>query len=414
MSKIVAPLNARQISAWKPDQIKTLEKVDGLVPGLRVRLSPRGALRWSLSVMVDGKRRRIALGGGKPMSLAEARKVGNEIRHKIASGEDPTAAKFASKRRRTDAALGVKTLQSVLATFYDEGPGAALRSEKAARALLERVFADHLARASLDITPAELQLCADRWQSRSSAARVIAYFRPLARWASKRDLLGKGFSELEVPTSLENDFRRQRVLSQQEITTLLQSLGFESHDIAARVMLLTGARREEICGAKWGEFDLSAGFWTIPGVRRKDTRTLPARRRSPASDHILPLSEETRFLLARLRIGKEDEIVFTGERGATLGNWARWSRRIKRLTGLEGVTPHTLRRTCATLAGEIGAPPHVISALLGHRSIGGNLIAGYNKARYPAEVREVLQRIGKLIKSLDLRNEDAFTSGANR
>ena len=55
------------------------------------------------------------------MSLAEARKVGNEVRHKIASGEDPTAAKFASKRRRTDAALGVKTLQSVLATFYDEG-----------------------------------------------------------------------------------------------------------------------------------------------------------------------------------------------------------------------------------------------------------------------------------------------------
>jgi integrase len=64
------------------------------------------------------------------------------------------------------------------------------------------------------------------------------------------------------------------------------------------------------------------------------------------------------------------------------------------------VTPHALRRTCATLAGDLGHPPHVVSALLGHRSIGGGLHAGYNKSRYRAEVTDALQMVADLLDSL--------------
>ncbi|WP_322107411.1 tyrosine-type recombinase/integrase, partial [Paraburkholderia sp. J41] len=33
--------------------------------------------------------------------------------------------------------------------------------------------------------------------------------------------------------------------------------------------ILTGARSGEVRGATWGEFDLDAAMWTIPGTRMK-------------------------------------------------------------------------------------------------------------------------------------------------
>ena len=61
---------------------------------------------------------------------------------------------------------------------------------------------------------------------------------------------------------------------------------------------------------------------------------------------------------------------------------------------MASVTPHALRRTTATFAGDLGCAPHVISAMLGHRVIGGALIAGYNKSRFTPEVADASQRVG--------------------
>jgi hypothetical protein len=57
------------------------------------------------------------------------------------------------------------TLASVIAAYYQHGPGAELKAGKAARALVERIFADHLSRPSLDVTMPELQLLIDGWRS---------------------------------------------------------------------------------------------------------------------------------------------------------------------------------------------------------------------------------------------------------
>jgi integrase len=104
-------------------------------------------------------------------------------------------------------------------------------------------------------------------------------------------------------------------------------------------------------------------------------------------------------LLNELGPGEPNGLVFSGERGARLSNWPRWSAQIERRLGFE-VTPHALRRSCATLGGDLGHPPHVVSALLGHRSIGGGLHAGYNQSRYRAEVAGALQMVGDLLDAL--------------
>jgi|SRR5271155_4921772 len=54
----------------------------------------------------------------------------------------------------------------------------------------------------------------------------------------------------------------------------------------------------------------------------------------------------------------------------------------------------------ATIAGDVGQPSHVVSALLGHRNIGGGLHAGYNQSRYQAEVASALQMVADLLDSV--------------
>lgn len=384
----MTPLNAKQLERWRPDPLRTLELVDGAVPGLRVRLAPSGEVSWSLNVRVQGARRRIALGRG--LRLAEARRKAEEARLLIAKGEDPSEARRASVARRKAAQAGVGTLGSVIATYYDKGPGAALRSGASARALIERVFVDQLSRPAVDVRPAELQLLIDGWRSKSSGRHCAAYFRPVMRWAAKRGLMVKG-DALEAPTQGE---KKQRALSRDEIGPLLRELNGRPHDTAARFMLLTGARREEVCGATLGE--IKDSVWIIPDARRKDTR--PNTRRAK-EDHAVPLSRQAIALLNELEPNEQNALVFAGERGARLTNWPRWSARMERQLGFE-VTPHALRRTCATLAGDLGHSPHVVSALLGHRSIGGSLHAGYNQSRYRAEVADALQMVADLLDAL--------------
>jgi hypothetical protein len=190
---------------------RTLELVDGAVPGLWFRLSPRGEKSWSLSARIGGIRRRVAL--GKNLWLADARRQAEHTRSAIAKGENPAEAQKAVLARRKDATRGMGTFGSVITAYYEQGPGESLRSGLAARALIERVFRDHLLRPALDVRTTELQLAIDAWCSKSSSRHCTAYFRPIARWACERGLMLKG-EALEAPTLGKPN---QRVLTRVEL-----------------------------------------------------------------------------------------------------------------------------------------------------------------------------------------------------
>jgi integrase len=98
---------------------------------------------------------------------------------------------------------------------------------------------------------------------------------------------------------------------------------------------------------------------------------------------------------------KGDDPVFVGERGGKLQNWDRWLKSVARETRVGGWSAHALRRTAATLAADLGAEPHIISVLLGHKNIGGQLTATYSKSRYRREHAEALQRLGDQVDALE-------------
>lgn len=57
--------------------------------------------------------------------------------------------------------------------------------------------------------------------------------------------------------------------------------------LALKLMLLTAARRGEVMGAKWEEFDFEKNIWTIPFERVKRAKT--SRNIKP---HLVPLSPQ--------------------------------------------------------------------------------------------------------------------------
>ena len=64
--------------------------------------------------------------------------------------------------------------------------------------------------------------------------------------------------------------------------------------------MLTGARRSEVAGARWSEFDLTKKIWTVP----------PERFKSNAS-HLVPLSDPAIAIIEALPHFTKGEHLFT-------------------------------------------------------------------------------------------------------
>jgi integrase len=404
MPRRIQPLNAKRLEAVRPGDAEVVELGDGLVPGLRVRIS-RGGRYWSLNIRNSkGERRRFDV--GDDLSLAEARRRAETLKQAIKQGADPTGERRDARQRVRDARAGIGTFASVIDAYFD-GDGASLRTKEEQRARIRHVFVKHLDRPATEISVQDLQLAGDAHPSASSASRAITYLKPLARWAAKRGLMQRGFSELEKPSEWSTEAGGHTVLDRNTLALVLPALDEGHHGPAARLMLWTAARLDEVCSATWSEFDLDAGLWTVAAGRRKDTRSRTRKKQVPAQPHVIPLPRQAISMLVKMCKGKApEELAFPNAHGGKLDNWDRWSKSIFKRTGTSGWTRHDLRRTCATLAGDLKVAPHIISILLGHKTPENNHLLGiYNKARYRPQHRKALRLVADRLEAIEKGND---------
>ena len=113
-----------------------------------------------------------------------------------------------------------------------------------------------------------------------------------------------------------------------------------------RFMLLTLARREEVCSARWGDIDIEQGTWRIRSEQSKNKQ-----------EHQVPLSPQAVDLLQAIGAGQPNALVFATGEGGRLSNWDREMKTIQKATETADWTRHDLRCTGATLLGEMGEAP---------------------------------------------------------
>jgi integrase len=374
MPKRVPPLSAKALAHAKPTD-RHIELVDGLLPGLRVRILPNGTKSWSLNIRDSkGIRRRFDVGAN--LGLAEARKRGEELRRQIRNGTDPTAERRAGRQRAQAAREGVGTLAALLEAYYSKGPGSRQRRAVQSKKQLQTVFANLLNRPLLDIERTELQLLVDAWPSTATASLAVRLLRPCLKWGEKRGMVRPGTADLEQPGTVT---KRERVLTRDELKAVWANL-FGTHGDVIRWLLWTGCRLNEAAMMTWGE--LAGDMWTIPASRTKN-----ARQRA------IPLPRQAVEFLQARGPGEPEELVFPSRRGGGLSNWDRETKKVQAASGTSGWHRHDLRRTVATLLGDIGFAPHVLSVVLGHANIADGATAVYARSRYQQEHRQALQAL---------------------
>jgi integrase len=363
--------------------------------GLWLRITKTGTRTWVLRARDwTGRFRTFVLGHHPEMGLSEAREEARKLRVQVRAGADPTA-----QRRAARATLAVSpppradppvdTLDAVLA-IYEAQRGNDLKSWAHSRKRVDRVFATLMARSIRDLTAADFQITADRFHARQSASFAVRTLRPVLHWAAKRGYCPPALAEFEQPAAVR---QRHRVLAREELAALLPVLGDgpEAHGACLRFILLTAARLGEASTARWRDIDWQSGTWTIPREQAKSDR-----------EHTVPLSRQAIALLRR-RVppdAQPDELIFTTETRSLLGNWDRAGKWFQTASGTAGWHRHDLRRTAATLLGNLGTDPHVIEAALGHVTLHSGLASIYNRSRYRPQVAEALQRLADALDGI--------------
>jgi integrase len=372
-------IGLREVRALGPYQ----DIWDAAVPGFGARRQKGDAISYVLMYRTrEGRQRRFTIGRhGAPWTPDTARGEARRLLGEIVKGEDPAA----DKREARDAMTVTELCDAYLA---DAEAGRLLtrrgQSKKAStlaidRGRIERHFKPLLgSRAVTAVTRNDVERFMHAVAEGKSAARVKTKRRGLARVRGGRGtatralgLLGAIFtyavrSGLRPDNPVHGvirfaDGRRERRLSDDEYEMLGGALRQgEAEGIwpaaiaAARFLALTGWRSGEVMGLRWADVDLARRTATLP-----DSKT---------GRSIRPLSHAACDVLRNLP-RMNGELVFPATRGdgPMTGFPKLWARIAKLGEVPADVTPHVLRHSLASLAGDLGYSEPTIAALVGHK-----------------------------------------------
>lgn len=399
---------------------KRLEMRDELEPGLILRVTDGGVRSWSVRYRnAAGEQRRKSLGRFPAIGLARARQLARETKGETSTGTDVVARERA--RKAEERCQRLHTLVGLAPVYFaacrdgthrggtkakPKRESTLREEERIFRTLVEPEFGKT---AIGKLTRIEVQSYVAKVAKESPAngRHVRNVVRQMLSYAVAQDIVPANVAMgVVAPTSNA----RERVLDDQELKALWQSWECPTRakdlklppgmGIALRLAAATLARRSEVMGATWAEFDFKARTWTIPAERMKGKRA-----------HVVPLNEVAISVLDEAKALIAGTVfVFQAPR---LEHDAPMDTRIlsKAMRAsvaalkMKEATPHDLRRTGAThmTSERIGIPRFIVSQCLAHASDAGGgaaVTAVYDRNDYLAEKRRALDAWGALLREI--------------
>jgi integrase len=378
-----------------PRAVKDRTFWDDYLAGFGLRLRSGGSRKWLVQYAIRGETRRLTLGSTATLAAHEARAQAQAALAQVKLGKDPARDKQAQQEAAGD------TFGKLLPRFL----------ERQRLKLKPRSFEEtnrHLVRHAdglhrLPITALDRRAIASLLSELAdnngpaAANRVRASLSAFCTWLAREGYLDS--NPVAFTNRAVEQGARGRVLTGAEVAQIWRALGSDQYAAIVELLMLTGARRDEIGGLRWSEVDLDAAMITLPPARTKNRR-----------EHLIPLSPPALEILAaqphRLEPdGSARDLIFgRGQSGFRdwSGSKADLDTRIaERGEPFEWVL-HDFRRTLSTeLHERFAVSPNVVEAALGHVSGHKAGVAGvYNKASYIDERRRALERWGEYLVAL--------------
>jgi integrase len=370
---------------------------DSDLPGFGLRVRATGGKTWMVQYAIAGKTRRMVLGSPSMLDPGKARETAKDLLAAVRLGRDPAAEK-ATVRAKAAETFGV------LLPRFLERQRARLKPRSFEE--VERHLAAHakplhgrpieaIDRRAIATRLAEIAKASGPAASNRVRTSLSAFFS----WAAR-----EGYVESNpvayTNKAIENG-SRERVLNDDELAAVWRAAGDGQYGAIVRLLMLTGARRDEIASLYWSEIDLDATTITLPPARTKNRR-----------EHVIPLSEPALAIMAAQprrteADGTPRDLVFGyGQRGYQDWSGSKTDLDARITAARKGRaldwTLHDFRRSLSTaLHGRFGVPPYIVETVLGHVSGHKGGVSGiYNKAAYLDERRRALQRWADHIEQL--------------
>jgi integrase len=352
-------------------------------PGLSLRVSYGGGKSFVFFYRIGGRLRRMTLGTYPAMSLADAREAWRKARQDAKSGRDPSQA---GKH-----APGATDFKNVAAEWILRDQAKNKSRRIVARLIDVNVLTAWEHRQITEIGRRDVLDVIDAIVDRGAvvtARRVQAHLHRLFAWALGRGIVDKNpLAGLPKPGE---ETPRKRILSDDELLMVWRAseqLGWPFGH-AIRLLILTGARREEIGQLRWAEIDERS--INLAGTRTKS-----------GEPHSIPLSAPARAIIESLPRIKDSELTFTIDGKKPVSAWSRAKAKVDELANIEPWRIHDLRRTTATGLQKLKVPLTVTEAVLGHISGSrAGIVSVYQVHDYADEKQAALSAWGAHVIAL--------------
>lgn len=443
MAKKLTQITAAQAKAAESRR----EVADGGCPGLYLAIHPTGAKAWTLRFRSPVERdshgqraaRKLTLGSfaseaskdapriGQPLTLTQARSLATAALETVRRGVDPTHTRREEKAEARDDAIArsANTVEAAMAEFLKRYKG---KKKRGLRDSTRNLTAHYFGlKADLD-KPGE-------WKKTDPASGVLKRWagRPLAS-ITKGDVIallnalvddGKGVTANRVLTNLKTFFgwclrqhdmlavspaalvdapaaeeKRERVLNAAELRAIWKAAGSDPFGHMVKLLLLTGARRDELREAPWAEFDMDARI-EMNGISWQGPLwTLPAERSKNGKAHLVPLSDAAVAALQGMPRIKGKGLLFTLNGHTPISDLSKRKKRLDAASGVSGWTLHDLRRTFYSGLQGLGFSIEVCDACVNHTSSIRGAAAHYAWHRYLPEKTAALEAWARHVDTL--------------
>lgn len=192
---------------------------------------------------------------------------------------------------------------------------------------------------------------------------------------------------------------------QRYLVCLYEADCYKGYKLALHLLLMLATRKDELCGANWGEVD-----------SEESTIFIPASRMKTGKDHQVFLPTQAIEMLTELkRLACGSEWVFpmkTDPRKAMSGALLnRVHKAVIEAAGIDDYVIHDHRHTASTNLRDMGFMPEVIEKALSH-SLQGT--AGvYSHAQYKTQRLDMMQKWADYLDALRLQAQSPNVITAN-